>query len=344
MLTTRDHIEMHICILADKQLEYQTECIADCEYSYLHDGTLYEKHPIYHLAYESNLVDILGKIPIQDHSFYNYLIFDPRYKSNRILEEVEITKRFQCFYIGKGTMKRYNGHFTPGFILSGSHRANKIKAIIRDGYKPILIFINTEVDEDNANGKEIELISYFGREDLKKGKLVNKTEGGEGRSGYIPTKDQRKRMSDCAIGKRTGIDNPTARPVYQYTLSGEFIKRYNCVTDAIRELGKALTCVGNITTCMNGKMRTAYNYQWFPEYKGDRVKIVRYKSQDDRRGIENTRFFKSVIQYDNATGTPIQTFISIKQASTDTGVPRAAIGRSCKGFGISDKRFNWKLK
>lgn len=61
------------------------------------------------------------------------------------------------------------------------------------------------------------------------------------------------------IFRGKGKDSPRARAVNQYSLDGNFIKRWNCISDAMREL-KVNT--NNISTCCNGKRKTANGFIW----------------------------------------------------------------------------------
>lgn len=56
----------------------------------------------------------------------------------------------------------------------------------------------------------------------------------------------------------------TGKPVYQYDLDGNFIKKHNSVASAGREIG--LKSTGSISDCCSGKNETAGGYKW--SYKG----------------------------------------------------------------------------
>ncbi|PFM11664.1 hypothetical protein COJ40_08890 [Bacillus cereus] len=51
------------------------------------------------------------------------------------------------------------------------------------------------------------------------------------------------------------------KKIAQYSLEGELINVFDCVTDAYKHLGKNTTN-GNIASCCKGKSKTAYGYKW----------------------------------------------------------------------------------
>ena len=61
-----------------------------------------------------------------------------------------------------------------------SYKKYKINKIIREGFRPIVIKMFENLSYEDAIRIEIEIIYKIGRFDLKKGPLVNLTDGGEG--------------------------------------------------------------------------------------------------------------------------------------------------------------------
>ncbi len=98
--------------------------------------------------------------------FYVYKLIDP---------ETNIV-----FYIGKGTKSRYKHHLSPGHLNKNTFKANKIRAIITKGLKPVVNIVFETNNEIEAFAKEVELIQYYGRRDIQTGILCNMTDGGEG--------------------------------------------------------------------------------------------------------------------------------------------------------------------
>ena len=61
-----------------------------------------------------------------------------------------------------------------------------------------------------------------------------------------------------AYGK-FGKEHPASKVVYQYDLLGNFIKKWDCISDAQRCLNIIVT---HITACCNGRQKTAGGYIW----------------------------------------------------------------------------------
>ena len=55
--------------------------------------------------------------------------------------------------------------------------------------------------EEQAFAKEVELIAFYGRQNFG-GCLTNATDGGEGKSGYLVSKDTREALRKARVGKK----------------------------------------------------------------------------------------------------------------------------------------------
>lgn len=62
----------------------------------------------------------------------------------------------------------------------------------------------------------------------------------------------------------TGANNSKSTVVLQFTKDGEFVRKWNCITDIKRELG---INVSNIPECCKGKHKTVGGYIWRYHYK-----------------------------------------------------------------------------
>jgi hypothetical protein len=85
------------------------------------------------------------------------------------------------YYIGKGSGERA--------WKKGKHEINKPK------HKKLIVIVETNLTEIGSLAVERRLIKWYGRKDNNTGILRNKTDGGEGISGWIASDDTRKKMS-----------------------------------------------------------------------------------------------------------------------------------------------------
>ena len=53
--------------------------------------------------------------------------------------------------------------------------------------------------------------------------------------------------------------NPLSKTIYQYDLNGNFIKKWESISDACRELG---ICHGSVSNCLHGRYKSAGGYKW----------------------------------------------------------------------------------
>ena len=96
---------------------------------------------------------------------------------------------------------------TPYYIGKGKgNRAYQKHTIPLPKDKNRIVIIAENLKEKQAFNLEIELIAKYGRKDLGTGILHNMTDGGEGVSGWIPSKETRKKMSEVKKGKSPTIE------------------------------------------------------------------------------------------------------------------------------------------
>jgi hypothetical protein len=102
------------------------------------------------------------------------------------------------FYIGKGKDMRYLVHFNSQEYNKGDMFHSKLRGMIAKGITPIIKILFSNLEENVALELEIMLIKKYGRRDIDSinGCLCNHTDGGEGTSGRIPSKETRKKMHE----------------------------------------------------------------------------------------------------------------------------------------------------
>lgn len=87
--------------------------------------------------------------------------------------------RFEPFYIGKGCGRRINDHLRDAKSGKTGRRLTYIRKMLQAD-SLLIVKIQENLEERDAHTLEIELISKFGRKDLKTGCLFNATPGGDG--------------------------------------------------------------------------------------------------------------------------------------------------------------------
>lgn len=162
--------------------------------------------------------------------------------------------------------------------------------------------------EKDAKNLEINLIKQY----KSLGLSYNITDGGDGGRGLH---NKRKKMSDetklkmsksrkgllagnknpmygrhetaPAYGK-FGKEHPASKKVYQYDLLGNFIKEWDCLSDAQRHLNILVT---HITACCNGRQKTAGSYIWKRQFN-ERLKLDRERLNLDKEKAKNDNEIK----------------------------------------------------
>lgn len=81
------------------------------------------------------------------------------------------------------------------------------------------------------------------------------------------------------IVRKKGKDSSKAKKVNQYSLTGKFIRQWDCIADVTRKLGIRGY---NISGCCKGKRHTAGGFKWkYPELKNEKIAEIRDKEQEE---------------------------------------------------------------
>ena len=151
------------------------------------------------------------------------------------------------------------------------------------------------------------------------------------------------------------------KKVSQYTVDGLFVKEWNCIADAQRELN-----ISNISVACRNPQRLAGNYQW--KYSSDDRKIQPFKREkrmvsaetkaklsqskkgkpSKRKGAPGLKGAKNpratpIIQY-SMNDEFIKEWDYIGQAAEQCGVAPSTITGALKGYQKSAGGFKWKYK
>ena len=101
------------------------------------------------------------------------------------------------YYIGKGKGRRY---------------INPSRTVPLPRNKERIVFLETNLTEIGALALERRYISWYGRKNTNTGILRNRTDGGDGTSGWVPTEDFRLKVSISKKGIKTGPCPSKGRP------------------------------------------------------------------------------------------------------------------------------------
>jgi hypothetical protein len=129
--------------------------------------------------------------------FYVYSILDSRKPGNYRYNDLEFS--YEPIYIGKGKKNRLNDHLKTRALRKNSFKNNKIKNILKENLKPMIIKLKENLSENDALSFEKEYISKIGR--YPNGPLTNLTNGGDGVSGLKHSQDSLQKMSKTWFSK-----------------------------------------------------------------------------------------------------------------------------------------------
>ena len=146
-----------------------------------------------------------------------------------------------------------------------------------------------------------------------------------------------KEISLILSGKTLNVGglNPMAKRVFQYEMNGEFIKEWDCVSDASQSLK---INSANIAECASGRSRqSAGGFIWSYIFVEKLPPYVKNKPNNKGKGT---------VAIDQLTidGQFIKTWNSITEASEKLGVNGSSISRVLKGTLNSAGGYKWKYK
>ena len=133
--------------------------------------------------------------------------------------------------------------------------------------------------------------------------------------------------------------------VYQYSLTGELLNRFNSIADAARFVS---TSPSNIRKAVCGVQFYAKGFIWTTNNSGVNTSSIAQKkySRHSQRSLNQAHpswKWGEIEQYD-LSGKLIKTHHSAKQAEIETGVPNSNIYKCCSGQRKTAGGFVWKNK
>lgn len=139
------------------------------------------------------------------------------------------------------TSKTPNGRWEGGSGYGNNQPVMKA-AIEKYGWENIEhIILFKDLTHEEAVQKEIELIAKYKTNCKKYGNAYgyNMTDGGEGTTGHVCSKEARKKMSDKRIGKYSGANNYKSKPIIsdigEWVSLTDFCRQYKYVRRTVEK-------------------------------------------------------------------------------------------------------------
>lgn len=209
-----------------------------------------------------------------------------------------------------------------GYKKSNPHFWNAIKKYGWENIKHDILL--SRLDKQQAGEFEKMYICLFNSSDRKYG--YNKTFGGE--TGGKPTEE--------IILKISGANHWMAKRIEQYSLKGEYIKTFDCVSSAAKALN---VDYGSIASCARHDHYTAFGYIWIYEDDPEKEKWIIEDVRDRTHGKNNSRA-KKIIQYD-LNGNLVKIYSCLTEASNETQTHISRISDCANGKRFTTGGFIW---
>lgn len=138
----------------------------------------------------------------------------------------------------------------------------------------------------------------------------------------------------CYRKQNRGGSHAGAREIYQYSIEGDFIKKWDCISSASSELEINSS---NISMCAKHTRPNAGGFRWEYYYADKLAPIV--KVHKSRKGM----WGKSILQIDDF-GNIIAEYISLNEASQKLNIDATSISKALNGHIRKAGGYIWKAK
>lgn len=135
-------------------------------------------------------------------------------------------------------------------------------------------------------------------------------------------------------GRGVGLRNAKARPIFQYTMEGAFVRRWDYIAEAAKALGISKN---NICTCAVGRMTSVGGYIWRYEMAEVEAFVPAFKA-----GAENPAH-RPVAQYD-LDGRLVRRWGCAMEAAAAVGRSPSAISACANGRGRTSAGYVWRYE
>ena len=215
--------------------------------------------------------------------FYTYIYLDTRKPGKYIYGDYIFD--YEPFYVGKGKCGQWKTHLIeainnkPIEKIGNPYKYRKIRKILKENIEPIILKVESKLNEQDAFDLEIWMIWAIGRYDLKLGPLTNLTDGGDGISGYIYSPSLKLKMSKRT--KQYYIEHPETRKIIsEYTKKQWQNDEYRkFMTESTRERQLGSIC---------------------PEETKKKIADAQIGSKNHRYGKNNSDFQKQQVSFSNS--------------------------------------------
>ena len=171
---------------------------------------------------------------------------------------------------------RKNG--TPYYIGKGkNNRAFEKHKGVHVPPKERVLFLKKNLTEQKAFDHEVYMIAVLGRKDLKTGILHNRTNGGEGSSGCIPTEETRQRMSEASRNRSEETRRKISEANRRRVLTPETRKK---ISESKKDKPLKITNENRSKRVSNSNR----GRKWFVNSLGERRFTYDYPGEDWQRG------------------------------------------------------------
>ena len=203
---------------------------------------------------------------------------------------------------------------------------------------------STKGEKSHMYGKHLSESTKKKISEFRKGRLASEetkkkiSNANKGKNNHFYGKrhseESLKKMSEAHKGAFVGAEHPNARKVNQYSLQGNLMKTWDCMSEAGRELGISNH---NIYSCCKGNRKTSGGFIW--RYFEDEL-TDEYLSWCNETPPD-IHFKKCVAQY-SLSGEFISLYESMAEAELKTGILYSGISHCCNGNRKSAGGFIWK--
>lgn len=249
---------------------------------------------------------------------YVYIYLDPRKPG--YWQYKEWIFEFEPFYVGRGKNDRMLDHLKPASRKMKNNKNIIIDEIFEANLFPLCVKLYDYLSFPISENIEIDIILHFGRTDLETGILANMTNGGDMLNKLSP----HRRKPDTK-----GEKHWASKTVTQFSLWGEFIKKWGSLSEACEFYNASKTSISN---CCLGKSKTSFGFKWKyedPPYEPKNTTNPLYRKPRQK-----------IYQY-SLDGHFIKKYDSLAQASEETGFCNTVLGDALKSGRNISHFYQW---